>query len=168
MNRAFQTLSVCVLLLFVMSNLTLGQEWETYESKEYNIQFDVPAKWKTTHGIKKDIPYLESESPDGSVVLFVYVYEDSEISTEELFDKAVDDLDLDLEGEAEEEEINGLHAWVGEATGKIEGEKVGMFIMAATYDEFNYVAYIFTEEAKFEKNAKVMNKILDSFEPIEK
>jgi hypothetical protein len=38
--------------------------------------------------------------------------------------------------------------------------------MAATYDENNYIAYIFTPEAQFEANAEVMNEILDSFAPL--
>jgi hypothetical protein len=41
-----------------------------------------------------------------------------------------------------------------------------MFIMAATYDDDNFVAYIFTDQAAFKKNAAVMNKILDSFAPL--
>jgi hypothetical protein len=73
-----------------------------------------------------------------------------------------------LKGEYAEEEINGLHAYVAEATGKIRGHNVGMFIMGATYGANNYVAYIFTDEDKFDKNAKIMNKTLDSFRPIAK
>jgi len=55
---------------------------------------------------------------------------------------------------------------VGEGKGKIDGEKVGMFIMAATYNEDNHVVYIFTEYSKFDNNAEVMNQILDSFAPL--
>lgn len=148
-------------------SLVSAQAWETYENKDFAIQFQVPGKWKVETSTKNDVPMLEAESPDGSMYLFVYSYEDSSISTEELLDKAVDDLDFTVKGEAKQEDINGLDAWVAEATGRMDGLPVGLFIMAATYDDNNYVAYIFTEQKAFDRNAKVMNRILDSFKPFE-
>ncbi len=167
--RRFVPAVVCLLVLAFAASPALAQQWESYSSEKHNIKFSVPGKWKTTSGTNPNgVPFLESESPDGSLYLMVYAYTDSSLSTEDLLDKAVDDLGLKLTGEANEEEINGLHAWVAEATGRIDGQPVGLFIMAATYDEHNYVAYVFTEQSKFDKNADVMNKILDSFAPIRK
>lgn len=143
-----------------------AQQWQTFEAKAFNAQFDLPGHWKTSTGDRKGVPYLESESSDGSLYLFVYVYSDSSISTEDLLDQAVEDLDLDLKGEAKREEINGMDAWVAEATGRMDGIDVGMFIMAATNGDHNYVAYVFTEASRFRRNSDVMNRILDSFRPL--
>lgn len=160
---------VCLVAVSVIASPALAQQWEWYSSDTYNIKFSVPGKWKTTAATNTNgVPYLESESPDGTLYLMVYAYTDSSLSTEDLLDKAVDDLDVKLTGEANEEEINGLHAWVAEATGRIDGQPVGLFIMAATYEDYNYVAYVFTEQKLFDKNADVMNRILDSFTPIRK
>lgn len=165
LGRAF----VCLCVLTLVASPVLAQQWEWFSSEKHNIKFSVPGKWKTSSGTNANgVPFLESESSDGSLYLMVYAYKDSSLSTEDLLDKAVDDLGVKLTGEANEEEINGLHAWVGEATGRIEGQPVGLFIMAATLDEDNYVAYVFTEQSKFDKNAPVMNKILDSFTPLRK
>lgn len=163
-----QNLILTALLFFVFGwcAVSIAQEMDTYESKDFNIKFKVPAQWHTLVKSDKDVPYLESISPDEATYLFVYSYKDSKISTEELLDQQVTMLEMSLKGTKQEEEINGLHAWVAEATGKIQRMDVGMFIMAATYNENNYVAYIFTDESKFDVNSKMMNAILDSFEPL--
>jgi hypothetical protein len=166
MKRALSLSCLALAGLLALAPVASAQQWETYQGSAYNIQFDVPATWATTTGDHDGVPVLTSTSAEGTMALVVYVYKDSSVSTEELMDGAVDDLDLTLSGQATEEDINGLHAWVAEATGVIEGDEVGMFIMGATYDEDNYVAYVFTEAAKFRQNADVMNRILNSFRPI--
>lgn len=168
MKRSLILSSLAILGLLALAPAAWAQQWEAYEATGYNIQFDVPASWSTTTGEHDGVPILTSESTEGTMVLVVYLYKDSSISTEELMDNAVADLGVTLKGQAKEEEINGLHAWVAEATGTIDGAQVGMFIMGATYDDDNYVAYVFTEESKFTQNADTMNRILDSFRPIRK
>ena len=154
--------------LFVAAGTGFAQgSWETFENKDFNIRFQVPGKWKThTDTNKAGVPFLEAESPDGSLYLFVYAYKDASLSTDDLLDKAIADLGMKLKGDAQDEDINELQALVAEATGSIDGRPVGMFIMAATFEDDNYVAYVFTELAKFDKNTGVMNQILDSFAPI--
>lgn len=154
------------LLAAALPSAAQAQAMDRYESREFNIGFDVPAGWHTEVSADSEVPSLISMSPDESVVLVVLSYEDAEIGTEELLDEAVDFLEVELEGEAREEEINGLHAWVAAAGGNMEGVDVGMFIMAATHGENNYVAYIFTDVESIEQNADVMNAILDSFAPL--
>jgi predicted Zn-dependent protease len=154
------------LIFLLIATVAFAQSWEKYTSEEFNIQFEVPGTWQTTTDVESDIPFLEAVSPDETMVLMVYAYKNADISTKDLLSQAVNDLDMALTGEMNEEDINGLNAWVAEATGMINELKVGMFIMAATYDENNYVAYVFTEEKDFTKNSGVMNKILDSFKPL--
>lgn len=140
--------------------------WDTYSSAEFNVQFDVPAGWKVEHLRDSDVPGLIAYSEDRGITLVVLAYKDRSIGTEALLDEAVDLLDMDLAGEAAQEELNGFDAWIAEAEGFIDDVEVGLFILAATYDDNNYVAYIFTPIDGFDENAEVMNDILDSFSPL--
>lgn len=157
-------LSIC--LIFLLSNNSLAQKWETFEAQDYNIKISIPSNWKTSAGVDGDIPYLESFDPEETVYLMIYVYKDASISTEELLGMAVNDLGIALRGEANNENLNGMDAWVAEAEGLINDMEVGMYITAATYDDNNYVAFIFTSIENWDKNFSVMNKIIDSLSPL--
>ncbi len=154
-------------VLFFSINLS-AQSWETFEAADYNIKISIPGNWKTDTGSQGDIPYLEATSPDQSMFLYIFVYKDASISTEELLDNAIDDLGIEMEGEANNENLNGMDAWVAVTAGLIDDMEVGIYITAATYNADNYVAYIFTPIEYFDKNAVVMNKIIDSLAPIKK
>jgi len=157
------------LFVLILSHTSaIAQTWESYEAADYNVKFSVPADWKTTTGMEGEVPYLESESKDGEIYFFIFIYKDASISTEQLLDNAVKDLGIKLTGDAAQENLNGMDAWVASATGMMENMEVGMFIMAATYDENNYVAYIFTPAELSDKNSEIMNKIIDSVEPMRK
>jgi hypothetical protein len=71
MKKSMRAISAVMLLLCVVVSFSLAQTMEAYEATEFNIQFDVPGKWKTTTGVENDIPYLESVSPDESMYLLV-------------------------------------------------------------------------------------------------
>ncbi len=141
--------------------------WDTFQAEDFNIQFQIPENWTVETDDDQDVPSLFATNPKQDIALVVLVYKDESISTEELFDQAVDNLDMELEGEAEETEINGMNAWVGVGAGLIDDEAAGIVVMAATFDENNYVAYIFTEADAFEKRANLMEQIINSFAPIE-
>lgn len=159
-------LKLLLSLIIFISIKALPQEWDTFESKDFNIKFDVPADWTSAAYTESDIPYLESFSPDESMSLIVYAYKSMDISAVDLLRQAADDLGIALVGEANEKDINGLNAWITEATGILYEVNAGLFIMAATYEDNNYVAYVFSEESRFEKNADTMNKIINSFAPL--
>lgn len=162
MKRSF---SLLLLVFLFLSGTASSQEWEIFEASEYNIKISVPPNWKTSTGTQDGIPYLEGISPDETLSLFIFVYKDAGINTQELLNNAVNDLGIALEGESAQENLNGMDAWVASAAGSIDGTEIHMFIAAATYDENNYVAYIFTAADNSEKNAPTMNKILDSLAP---
>lgn len=166
MNKFNLFAFLCFSLLLTI-NIS-AQKWETFEAKEYNLKINVPQNWSTSTGEIDGIPYLESVSPDETVYLMIYVYQDASISTEQLLDNAVNDLGIALEGEATNRNLNGMDAWVAEAGGVINDDMVGLYVAAATYDVNNYVAYIFTGIDFFEKNYKVMNQIIESMSPIKK
>lgn len=163
MKRSF---SLLLLVFLFLSGTASSQEWEIFEASEYNIKISVPPNWKTSTGTQDGIPYLEGISPDETLSLFIFVYKDAGISTQELLNNAVNDLGIALEGESAQENLNGMDAWVASAAGMIEGAEIDMFIAAATYDENNYVAYVFTSAANAENNAATMNRIIDSLAPI--
>lgn len=165
MKKSVWVSAVCLLFTLFLAQSAFTQ-WQTFESEEHNVQFQIPAGWTTESSEMNGIPELVAESAEGTMAMYVFSYKDATISTDELFDQTVADLDFESKGDSWEENINGFMCVVGEGSGKIEGEKVGMFIMAATYNEDNHVAYIFTEYSKFDKNAEVMNQILDSFAPL--
>jgi len=155
------------LALLMSSCLFADVTWSTFQAEDFNIQFDIPDNWTTESKDDETVPTFFATNPKQDIALVLLIYKDESISTEELFDQAVDNLDMELEGEAEQTEINGLDAWLGVGAGVIEGETAGIVIMAATYDENNYVAYIFTEADAFEKRAEMMEQIINSFAPIE-
>lgn len=167
MSKLMQLGGLVALLAIGAASDVRAQEWDTYTSEAFNIAFSIPAGWQTETQADEDVPSLVSQSPDGNIVLVVLAYEDEEIGTEALLDNAVDMLDIELEGEAEEQDLNGLHAWVAVAAGDVEGTDAGIVIMAATYEANNYIAYIFTPAEAFEEHVEIMGAIIDSFAPIE-
>lgn len=168
MKRSLFVLSISLLMLFIYSFNVSAQSWETFEASDFNIKISIPSNWKTSTGNEDGIPYLEATSSDQSMFLFIFVYKDITISTEELLNNAINDLGISIEGEAANENLNGMDAWVAETVGIIDDMEVGLYITAATYDENNYVAYIFTPIEFFYKNSQVMNKIIDSLSPMKK
>ncbi|QOJ27402.1 MAG: hypothetical protein HRU80_00400 [Ignavibacteriales bacterium] len=160
------SISLLILAFLFLTGASYSQEWETFEATEYNVKISLPPNWKTSTGSQDGIPYLEGISADETMSLFIFVYKDASISTQELLNNAVNDLGIALEGESAQENLNGMDAWVASATGVIEGAEIDMFIAAATYDENNYVAYVFTAAANAQKNVATMNKIIDSLAPL--
>lgn len=166
--KSFLRATIFVFIFIFSYTNSSAQTWESYEAADYNVKFSIPAEWKTTTGSEGEVPFLESVSKDGEIYFFIFIYKDASISTEQLLDNAVKDLGIKLTGDAAQENLNGMDAWVASAVGMMDNIEVGMFITAATYDENNYVAYIFTPSEYSEKNSEVMNKIIDSIEPMKK
>jgi hypothetical protein len=138
----------------------LAQSWVTYDSEKFDIQFAVPDYWSTD----VDGDLLVSEG-DGVVFVLTAVKEGS-ISTEELFFIQVDNLDMDSEIEYEEVEMRGgMLGIIGSGAGTIEGQVVGVILLAATFDENNYLAYIFATPESFEAQEGVMVDVLTSLAP---
>jgi hypothetical protein len=160
-------LFVCVCI--VATGLLIGSteataQWSTYRAEAFNIQIDVPDAWNTT--VEGDL--LESTSDDGSIVLLLYPYKDESISTEELFYMVVEELGFESEGDVQEiEDLNGLHAYLGVGVGDVDGDPVGIVLISATYDENNYIGYIFTNIDAYEGHADTMINIISSLAPLQ-
>jgi hypothetical protein len=142
------------------------QQWARVESKAANIRFTIPSGWQSKTGVKQDRPFVEAVSPDASIYVVVYSFQDASMSNDDVLDQALDELGVDLDDDPEEETIHGLDALVGETTDTVNGREVGLFILAASYGDTRYVAYVMSDAARFDDNAKTMNRILDSFAPL--
>jgi hypothetical protein len=160
MKKPLFTLLLLAFLIGLAASPALAQSWVTYDSEKFDIQFAVPDYWSTD----VDGDLLVSEG-DGVVFVLTAVKEGS-ISTEELFFIQVDNLDMDSEIEYEEVEMRGgMLGIIGSGAGTIEGQVVGVILLAATFDENNYLAYIFATPESFEAQEGVMVDVLTSLAP---
>ena len=162
-----KTLAILGMMLIMASVVFADMEWTTYQSKEFNLQFDIPDHWQVETDDDAEVPSLMAHDEDSQIIMMVLAYKDESISTEDLFDQAVDNLDMEIEGEAEHGDHNGMDSWFGLGDGTIDDEKVGIVILAATYDENNYVVYIFTPADVYEDNVNIMDTIINSVAPLE-
>ena len=147
---------------------TGSEGMKLYDSEAFDIQFSIPENWETHSEEMDGVPVLASESPDRSVVLLIYTFKDLEQSIDDLFGAAVKDLEFKVDGDFGEDEVNGMHALVGEGTGVIDRRAVNFILMSAAHKDTNYLAYIFTDPDKYPNNATMMAKILESFSPLKK
>jgi len=137
-----------------------AQSWITYESEEFDLQFEIPGYWSTS----VDDETIISEG-DG-IVFVLSAMKESSVSTYELFEIQVETLDMDAEGEYEEIDLEGgIHGIIGYGIADIEGEEGALILLAATLDENNYLAYIFCDPEYFEDNEDIMVDIITSLAP---
>jgi hypothetical protein len=141
--------------------------WQTFKSEQFNIQFEVPPGWSVQSTTVAERPTLTAASPDEGMRLYVYSGRGRDLPTEEVLDTAAGELDFTVTGEKHQESINGMDAWVAEAEGSKQGVRLGLFIAALRGAEHDHVAYIGSEHSRFDANAGVMNRILDSFRELE-
>ena len=141
---------------------TSAQSWTTYESEEFDLQFEIPDYWST---VVDD----ETVISEGDGIVFVLTaMKESSISTYELFEIQVETLDLDADGEFEEIDLEGgIHGIIGYGIADMDGEEGALILLAATLDENNYLAYIFCDPEYFEDNEDIMVDVITSLAPYE-
>lgn len=160
------SISLLLLAFLFLTGASYSQEWDTYESGDYNFSISIPSDWKTSTGEEDGIPYLESISPDETLSLFIFVYKDETIGLQQLMDNAISDMGVGIVGEASPHNLNGLNALVAKAFGNINGVEIDMLVVTATFNENNYVAYTFTASDNYDKNSATMTKIINSLSVI--
>lgn len=168
MDYTWKYIWFCAVLWMLFGSNASAQRMETYKSKEYNIQFDIPADWSVSTGIEHDgTPYLEAVNRTKTVDMYVYVYKDSHITPRELLTEALKNYDIHLNADGiQQETINGLEAYTAIGTGTFKGQRETVIIMAATFKANNIVTYVAANDEVFNRNRAQMNKIIDSFKPI--
>jgi len=154
------TFSLFLLASFAVSQAT-AQGWSTYESEAFGLQFDLPDAWTTEF----DGDLLVSTG-DG-IVMVVGAANDDSIDTYDLFGMMVENMGFESEGEYEELEMaGGILGVLGTGVGEIEGETVGVILLAATLDAANYFAYIYATPEAYEANVDTMIDIITSLAPL--
>lgn len=160
MNTRFITAIFLSIFFGLLTVPASAQDWVTYESEAFDIQFDIPDCWETE---------IEDEmlTATGEGIVFVLTaVKDESVSTKELFDIQVETMNMEAEGEYEEIELpGGILGVIGSGSGVIDGEVVGVILLAATLDDNNYLVYIFADPDAFEKNEAVMVDIITSLAP---
>ncbi len=131
------------------------------ESEEFEIQFAIPESWET------EVDGDTVTSYGNGVVFVLTAVKDNSISTEELFEIQIENLDMDTEGEVEEIELaGGIIGMLGGGAGIIEGEVAVVMLLAATLDDNNYLAYVFAKPKKFDKFEDTIIDVITSLEPL--
>ena len=143
-----------------------GAQWRMVESKEVNLRLRLPAQWQTKAVTRDGRPCLEALSPRSTIYVDACSFRDGDLTLDDLLDRTLDELGVDLDDDPGEERINGLDALVGETTATFNGRGLGMFIVAAAYGDTRYVVYVMTRAELFDANARTMNRIVDSLAPI--
>ncbi len=140
-------------------------QWHAVESKEVQLRLRLPPQWQTKPATKNARPCLDAISPKATIYLHACSFRNSELSLDDLLDRTLDDLGIELDDDPGEERINGLDALVGETTASVGGRDVGMFLVVASYGDTRYVITIMTKASLFDANARTMNRIVDSLSP---
>jgi hypothetical protein len=92
---------------------------------------------------------------------------DDSIDTYDLFGMMVENMGFEAEGEYEELEMaGGILGVLGTGVGDVEGETMGVVLLAATLDAANYFAYIYATPEAFEANVDTMIDIVTSLAPL--
>lgn len=151
------------LVLGLISYPAAAQEWDIYESEEFDLQFSIPADWETV--VEED---MITAAGDG-IVFVLGAVKDESISTLELFEIQVDALEVEAEGEYEELELaGGIQAVIGSGPAVIDGEVVALILLAATLDENNYIAYIFVDPEMYDAYEDLMVEVITSMQPLDR
>ena len=143
-----------------------GAQWREVESKEVNLRLRLPAQWQTKPATRNGRPCLEAISPKSTIYLHVCSFRNGDLTLDDLLDRTLDELGVDLDDDPSEERINGLDTLVGETTATFNGRELGMFIIAAAYGDTRYVVCLMTKADLFDANARTMNRIVDGLSPI--
>jgi hypothetical protein len=161
-------LALTLAAVLVAAGSASAQQWQTVTSKEVGLRVDLPPKWTTKTGTRQERPFLEATNGDATMFLYLYSLRDEDLTLEDLLDDVLDELGVELDDDAQDEDLNGLDALVGETTATFNGREVGMFVVVAGRDDMRYVAYVMTKAALFDDNTDVMNRIVDSLAPLTK
>lgn len=159
-NRAITSILTAAVILMLPCVLQ-SEDWVTVESEEFDVQFDIPESWELEFD-------GDTVTAFGNGIAFVLTaVKDNSITTEELFEIQVEELEIESEGEVEEIELQGgIIGLFASGAGIIDDEVTGIMLLAATMDENNYLAYVFAAPKKFERKIDLISGIITSLAPL--
>lgn len=136
-------------------------DWTALVSKDGKFTFSAPSSWTIASDTENK---FSAVSEDKSVGLTFVIFANDKVTSDELLGLALADFDFEPDGEAFAYEEGNKEGYITAARGKIDGTDMMMYVMSAVENggHGNYVLYIFTPTANFEKNSATMEKILYS------
>ncbi|MEO8514424.1 MAG: hypothetical protein ABI543_12760 [Ignavibacteria bacterium] len=136
-------------------------DWTELVSKDGKFTFSAPSHWTISSDTETKFTAMSEDKTVGTTFV---IFANDKITSDELLGLALADFDFDPDGEAFAYEEGNMEGYITTARGKIDGTDMMMYVMSAVENggKGNYVLYIFTPTANFEKNNATMEKILYS------
>lgn len=136
-------------------------EWTELVSKDVKFTFSAPSNWTISSDTETKFTAM---SEDKSVGLTFVIFSNDQITSDELLGLALADFDFEPDGEAFAYTEGNMEGYITAARGKIDGTDMMMYVMSAIENggKGNYVLYVFTPTANFDKNNATMETILYS------
>ena len=136
-------------------------EWTALVSKDGKFTFSAPSNWTISSDTETKFTAM---SEDKSVGLTFVIFSNDQITSDELLGLALADFDFEPDGEAFAYTEGNMEGYITAARGNIEGTDMMMYVMSAIENggKGNYVLYVFTPTANFDKNNATMETILYS------
>ncbi len=136
-------------------------DWTELVSKDGKFHFSAPSNWTISSDTETKFTAMSEDKTMGTTFV---IFSNDKITADELLGLALADFDFDPDGEAFAYEEGNMEGFITVARGKIDGADMMMYVMSAIENggKGNYVLYIFTPTANFEKNNATMEKILYS------
>lgn len=136
-------------------------DWTELVSKDGKFHFSAPSNWTISSDTETKFTAMSEDKTMGTTFV---IFSNDKITADELLGLALADFDFDPDGEAFAYEEGNMEGYITVARGKIDGADMMMYVMSAIENggKGNYVLYIFTPTANFEKNNTTMEKILYS------
>lgn len=136
-------------------------DWTALVSKDGKFTFSAPSNWTIAADTETKFTAMSEDKSMGTTFV---IFSNDQITSDELLGLALADFDFEPDGEAFAYEEGNMEGYITTARGKIDGTDMMMYVMSAIENggKGNYVLYIFTPTANFEKNNATMEKILYS------
>ena len=136
-------------------------EWTELVSKDGKFTFSAPSNWTIASDTETKFTAMSEDKTMGTTFV---IFSNDQITSDELLGLALADFDFEPDGEAFAYGEGNMEGYITAAKGKIDGTDMMMYVMSAVENggKGNYILYIFTPTANFEKNNATMEKILFS------
>ncbi len=136
-------------------------DWTELVSKDGKFTFSAPSNWTITSDTENKFTAMSEDKSMGTTFV---IFSNDQITSDELLGLALADFEFEPDGEAFAFTESNMEGYITAARGKIGGEDMMMYVMSAVENggKGNYVLYVFTPTASFDKNNATMEKVLYS------
>ena len=134
-------------------------EWTELASNDGQVSLKLPSNWKISESTDTKLVVVNEDQTLGVTAI---EFANKDITSDELLETAFADFDFEPDGEAYPIQHGDVEGYLSVARGNINGADMLMYVMSAVDNagKGNYVVYIYTPTANFEKNKDMMEKVL--------